>query len=576
MTRPAALARALFVGVSALFALHCGGGGGGDTGNGGASTDNHPGNLVITSPARAAFVPATSGSGAGSIAVTGTGATPALTIDGAPAQVGPDGSFHATVKATPGLNLIEAVDGDSHLETPFVYGRFRKSTDAVEQALGIEIGAAGIGGAVTAPHTTLTALVNEALAGVDLLASVKGETLTGSAPVGGSWKYQVSSGKYAGVTVSLAPRDGGLDASVVAKNVEIDGTLTVSYLGHSTSGPVKMTATSATITGDVQLSVDASGVKAAMPAASAALQGFHYDSGNAGFPCCVDSVMTSVLQPKVESGIKDAVEQKVPAALSGAMSGLKIAGDLDLSPFGITPPITIAAHVDGVDFSEGGGTLTASLLFGSTFPPDRPGAKAPGWLALGAAPASEHRAAIGISVSFDVVNQVFFTMWGSGALARGLPDAAPVTDLTLDPRLPPLLSPTPTGMQIAIGELVFDGKLHDAAFSVAVTLFQDVTARADGDTLSLDPKGEPKLSFTWLTADGLPDATHSLLEAAAKDQITKVLKSVSIPLPTLALDKLGSGFGGQTLALDAPTLAIDPATARVALSGGMTVRAPTK
>src|SRR5690606_13563442 len=90
--------------------------------------ENVPGSLVITSPARGAFIDEQSGP----VIVRGTGATKALTIDGTPAKVAPDGSFEAVIEPKRGLNLVLAVDGESRLESPFLYGKFLPADRPVE------------------------------------------------------------------------------------------------------------------------------------------------------------------------------------------------------------------------------------------------------------------------------------------------------------------------------------------------------------------------------------------------------------------------------------------------------------
>src|SRR4051812_15326276 len=66
--------------------------------------ENEPGALVITSPARGAFLV----DDGKAVEVRGTGATPGITVNGAAAEVAPDGSFRTTVKPSPGLNLVIA------------------------------------------------------------------------------------------------------------------------------------------------------------------------------------------------------------------------------------------------------------------------------------------------------------------------------------------------------------------------------------------------------------------------------------------------------------------------------------
>ena len=44
-----------------------------------------------------------------------------------------------------------------------------------------------------------------------------------------------------------------------------------------------------------------------------------------------------------------------------------------------------------------------------------------------------------------------------------------------------------------------------------------------------------------------------------------------LPLPTIALEKLGPGFAGESLAVDAPAVSIDRTAARLGVSGSMTL-----
>ncbi len=81
------------------------------------AVENAEGALVITSPARAAFLTAPE-----RVVVRGTGATKALRVNGVPATVAADGTFEAPFEPLKGLNLIVAVDGDRRAESPFLWG----------------------------------------------------------------------------------------------------------------------------------------------------------------------------------------------------------------------------------------------------------------------------------------------------------------------------------------------------------------------------------------------------------------------------------------------------------------------
>jgi hypothetical protein len=103
----------------------------------------------------------------------------------------------------------------------------------------------------------------------------------------------------------------------------------------------------------------------------------------------------------------------------------------------------------------------------------------------------------------------------------------------------------------------------------AITILQDVVPSGDHDALVLTPKGEPTISVTYLSDDNGPGA--DLIAAAAKDQLGKLLKPFRIPVPKFALDKLGAGFAGQSLAIDSPNVSIDKKSGRLGASGVMMI-----
>lgn len=535
-------------------------------------TEARPGALVITSPARAAFIEGAT-DGTASVEVKGTGATSELTINGQRAEVTADGSFHATIKPSAGLNLVVAVDGESRLDSPFVFGHFVSADTPVAHAIALDLGAQAINGA--APAASLTAITNRALTGRDLMGAIKGQTFSGNV-VGAKYTYAVTGGKYAGASVKIGTAMKGLGVTATVTNVQVDGTLTLTVLGKSYARPVKITADSATIVGDAELSVDAEkgALKAAMPAAEATLEDFRFDTDNAGFPCCVDSVVSTILRPKVEEAIRDGVREQIPKALALTLDGLGLPKQLDLSAAGISDPVGLETKFDGSTFDTAGGVLSASALFGGRFAPGTPGAKAPGWLKLGAdGPLRSSRpASLAVSFSVDAVNQLLFAAWGTGTLSRSLPDTAPLSGIKLTPGLPPIVSVADGGgFKVGLGEVIVEGKLSDKPITAAVTVMADLTAGTEDKVLVLTPKGEPTVAITWLKADDIADGVKNIVAIAAKEQLGKVLKPMRFPLPTIALEKLGPGFAGESLAVDAPAVSVDRTAARVGVSGAMTL-----
>src|SRR5579859_1197345 len=193
----------------------------------GGPSENDPGTLVITAPARGAYVPT---SGSALITVTGSGASPALTLDGQPVQVNSDGTFQATIACSVGFNLVQAVDGANRLDVPFLYGDFRPPSQEVGQAIAVRVNATGFDGPASS-DLTLSAIANAALADHDLLSAVEGQTFSGSLPAGASYTFVVTGTHYGATSVHLSPGPSSLSVTGSVANVEVDGNLTVKVFG---------------------------------------------------------------------------------------------------------------------------------------------------------------------------------------------------------------------------------------------------------------------------------------------------------------------------------------------------------
>ena len=523
--------------------------------------ENHPGALVITTPARAAFL---EDDGSQVVEVSGSGATSALTVNGERADVAADGTFHARVKPTKGLNLVVALDGESRLETPFLFGHFLPATTPVAHAIALDVGTFGI--SAVAPAASLESVTNLALAKRDLIGAFKGQSFSGNV-TGATWTFAVTGGSNGAANVTLGSVDKGLGVSADVKNVIVDGRLSLGALGLTYARDVRITVRNAVVTGDVAIALDeATGaLTAEMPAAAAKLDDFRFDTDNAGFPCCVDAILTGFIKPKIETAIADGIRTQLPNALKLTLDGIGLPKEIGFAAAGVAVNVPIATRFDGASFDLSGGIITASALFGGRPAAGTPGAKAPGWLALGKAYSEPVARApvLGVSFSLDAVNQLMFAAWGNGSLSYTAP--APLS-AKLSPALPPVVAITDAGaLRLGIGEILVAREGSDRPIA-AVTLLQDVAAAGDGDALVLTPKGEPTISVTWLSDDSAGSGSN-LIAAAAKDQLGKLLKPFRIPVPKFALDKLGGSFVGQSLAIQSPTVAVDKATGRIGASG---------
>src|SRR5262249_421124 len=122
---------------------------------------------------------------------------------------------------------------------------------------------------------------------------------------------------------------------------------------------------------------------------------------------------------------------------------------------------------------------------------------------------------------------------------------------------------------LGLGEVQIQQSDAKTPFAAA-TVLQDVSAKMDGDAVVLEPQGEPTISITYLS-DGNVGSGLNLLATAAKEQMSKFLKRFRLPIPKIALDKLGGGFVGQSLAVRSGNITIDRETGRIGVTGSMTI-----
>lgn len=537
-----------FVVALGLLAPACGGN---DQGEPEPAVEAVPSQLVVTSPARAAFLHSNE-----QVIVRGTGATKALRINGAVATVRDDGTFEAAVVPLRGLNLVVAKDGEQTVEVPFMWGDYARPDKAVASAIAFDIGPQGFD--APAPAASLSSLSTAALKGKDLAKALVGTTKSGSA-VGMDYSYSVTGATYQDAKVKLVPADGGAKVTVTVVDLVIDGTMSIN---NGTPKPVQITSDEAVVNGTALIALGQDGkLTSSMPDATATLNGFRFDSGNA----LLDIAISLVLKGEIEKQVVKTIKDEMPKALSGALDGIALPKTIDLAAVGVTEPVSVDSKFDKVLFDVGGGTLSLQALFGKTPPPGLPGATAPGSLVLGKGfDLGKNRAAsIGLSLSIDALNQLLYAAWGTGSVSFK------AANMTLRPQLPPvIMMDEQAALELALGEVMVqqEGATQPMA---AVTIFQKLEGEAQADKLLLAPKGEPRLSVTWLNVQ--PGPTRDLIMVAAKEQLGKALKPVEVPIPKIALDSLDPSMAGQSLVVQTNKISVAEIAARLAAQGTMTI-----
>jgi hypothetical protein len=530
-------------------------------------TENHPGELVVTSPARAAFLPAADGA---QVLVTGTGASPELEINGQPVTPADDGSFASMITATDGLNLIRLVDGDQALDTPFLYGRFEPADAAVAGAVAVRVNAAGYNG-FEPTDLSLTLLAQTAVDGIDLLAPLEGTTHSGSIP-GGSWTYVVKGTSYGKTHVLLTPRSGGAKFDFAVEDVRVDGTLTVKVLLSKTDD-ASLSADRVNVTGLVDGGLDGGAVSASGNSVESSMEGFQYDSNNAGFPCCVDGIVTDYLRPKVRDMVQAEVKKILEKEVAFALNQLALPDTIELDGLGLAP-IAVSQHFDGAAFEADGTTLSAAVRFQASDTASGP--EAPGWLAVGGPPAaSPLEPPFGMMVSLDALNQALFATWAVNGMARTLEEVPLAGTVEMVHALPPVvLANDHGGVTAQAGEIVIDANVSGAPVKAAISIVDDIQLSLDpkGQSLVLTPSPEPQISLTWLAAEDLSDSLREIIKTTILEELPAMLTPISIPLPSLPLGGIAESFGTSVGALGPDTaVAVDSQAQRLSLWGSLVV-----
>ena len=530
--------------------------------------ENEPLKLELLQPARAAFIAASEGP---EIEVVGRGASPGLTVNGESVTPLLDGSWKTVVSAHTGLNVIHAEDELSSVDSPFLFGTFAAPSKALPAALSVRINANGFKNA-DPKIATLTRLAKLAVDDIDLLGQLKGQTFSGTF-TGGSWSYKVSSTSYAGVKVSFAPRSGGASFEAAVNKVAVKGVLAVKVLFTKTDNAT-IAVDSTTVRGDIDAALVNGALTAKGSSITSKLLGFSYDSNNAGFPCCVDWILTKVMQSNIESAVKEKVKEVMEGKVAFALNQLGLPSTIDLSSTGFPAKIGIKQVFDGASFTASGATLTARLHFTGKYAADAPGATAPGWLKVGSKPltlatTSPH----GVTLALDAVNQALFTVWGQNALTRTIDNVPLVGSVTLTPMLPPVVTMTPEGKLIAaLGEVVVEAALAGNPWKAAVSIIDEVTPSlsAAAGKLTLAPSKSPQISLTWLDADQVAPSLRAVIQALILKQVPLLLTPIALPLPSLPLAALAPSQALMVAALGpTSTLTLDLKTHRAAIQGAL-------
>lgn len=532
-----------------------------------------PGDLVVTQPARASFIPLGE-----KVMVVGSGATQELTVDGKPIPVQSDGSFQVEVKPGVGLNIIRLQDGPSALEVPYLYGNFSPPEAIVPAAARLRVNAQGFDSSSDS-DLSLAGLARSYLQEADLTNALLGQKFEGNVTLA-SYRFDVKNASYGDVRVKLKPHKGGARFEAEVDKVYVGGKLKVSAL-FSWTDAVALKAKRITISGKLKASFKDKKIEAETDDIDTKMDGFQYDSNNAGFPCCVDDIVTSILRPIVENELEKAVEDHTREGFSFALNQIGLPSLIDLNPAAgqplpIVAQVALSSELDDAVFDDKGLTLSLAGNFQAPATATVVHGQAPGWLQLGKAPAlMASDSPFGIAISLDTLNQALFAIWVQGGLELKLGDTNGLSDLSLSAQLPPVFSVQQEGkVRAGIGEVILRGGFNGKTIQAAISIVDDVALKLDAKTqkLGLAMSPAPLISFTWLDEGGLPESLRTVLRTVVIEQVPQLLAPLSIPLPTLPLGGISSAYANQS-AVMGPTIEVKVQVSdqRVKLLGRMIV-----
>jgi len=562
--------------------------------------------ITIESPALGAFVPT---SADGTVEVRGTTRGTSLSLNGKAVTVDSKGAFRTTLKATPGINVIDARLGSlwgGEAQRAFLYGDFAKAKALLPSGVMIRSTAKAFDD--HAPDLDdFSSIAKAMLVQLDLA-----KVLAAIPPV--TYDFVVGSVDVAVTGVDFAREKTALDLSPKAAGAHLEGAfstlklnlhLTIHFLGTHLSDAV-VNVDTVGFKGDVNARysdaaqvpdpknpgklVIGPGIVGSMARPEIALGKLTVDT-DINFPGADAFVtwLSNRFRTLIANSVADQIQQNSANHFAEALNQLGLPTVFDLHPMGLPASLTAAEAFDArTAFDDEGATISASTAFSWTsLPAGAPGAAAPGSLLLGSAPAASFPpATFGVSVSFDALNQAAFAIWGQSGLDRTVLPAKSYLLFKLDavvasPKLPPVLQPTADGrVQVTLGDLVITTGLHNFLFDgnvrVTANAVADVTIDVDPATnalrMTLASRPVIKLDVNDLLGiipDALLAPLSDLLQSLAPAIVEKIVKPIEVPLPALPLSSLIGG-SKASVGLAAPiTTVIDAGARRVYVGGDL-------
>ncbi|MBT9558559.1 MAG: hypothetical protein IV100_21160 [Myxococcales bacterium] len=548
--------------------------------------------IVVTYPLRGATIQGVANEP--TVVVTGSvtsGAGPitSLTVGGMLAAVAPDGTFSQAIPATVGGNtlVIEAVDAlgatrrvvqGYHWSTVLALPTAPKAGMA-DKALGIWLSAEAI--------KTLEAVFQNLVGGIDIAGAIPSPVLDAS-----THKVFLSNVTYSAPTVSVSLVDGGLQVTVVIKNLKgnlnAEGkTIACTFLGciYYPSASGTLTIDTLTASALVALGVNpAHELTATVGTVNVSMSDPKVDLN--GLLGSLLSPIVNAIIPAFKGGIEDSFEGALKDAIgplvADALNGLALSFDFNLPSFDPTaPPVAVQVITDfdsvvtkpqGLALGLRGGAYVANKVT----PYDNLGSVIRGNCGAGGfALAFQKANPLELVLTDDLINEVLYAAWRGGFLEFDVPpellagvdvSAYGITglDVAVSARLAPVISDCGSSgtAKVHIGDLEIRASLNLLGQPMDVVMHVSLTTQIVFEVKD----GEIGIALTEI------DEVQSDVTVLQENLVGSEATVAGLVNETLVPALLGS-LSGESLA-SFPLPALDVSGVSIAIAPNEVVRAP--
>jgi hypothetical protein len=527
--------------------------------------------LAISAPSRGAFLPDAAALRAEGTLTRGTGDLTSLRVNGSDVPVdAAGGPFAGEVPVAPGLVILgaraEAADGERAVDgRAVISGPVHAPGAPLSGSVKLQIGPGGLDDDDPSDLDDLAALATLVLEDSALAGSFVGLALPNEYAV-----VTVTSADWGAVDVDLDAEDGSIAVALALSDValafDVEGVDWYEWV--STTGTLQVER--ATVTLDLALSADGGVVSATPRGTAVSLDGFAVTLD--WFPDSLEDDLSDYLRADVEAALADAVEEQVAGLIADTLTGL--ATDVAFDGVDISAALSsVRCATDGIrlvlDVSASAASAFSLPAGAGSVRTDGDGPAFPLTDADGPAFAA--------AADDDLLNQLLFAVWSSGALqgftfgavemtalAGEIPaPLGPVAQVDARVDLPPVFGP-PThadaAFDVSLGELRMvvareDGVITDASINVrtgASIAFTDAGA-AD---LSLDAR--PAYMTLEIGVESWPEGLDpgdmaALLRLSTPPLLGSIARFLpAFELPSFPLDGTVDALSGRELRLVSP------------------------